>query len=301
VITAAISTDIRAAVAAQLQALGWREDKDYVLVVPRGLIPSFAAVAHNVRVALNEKPDILVVGSTAGADWVRRQTQSLPIVMQASGYPVEAGIANSLARPGKNVTGNSIYAGTGVWGKHLELLRDVKPGIKRVAILWGYVPPAFPVAEIEPCYAEFRSSASALGLSIQIVEVPESERLASVVTAIAAERPDALLISAGLTIGDGWSNVVRLATERGLPTVTDYYIPADATVLRPLLTYSPDPKELWRQAISYVDRILRGANPGDLPIQQPAKFELTVNLRMAKAIRLDVPRMILLRADRVIE
>jgi putative ABC transport system substrate-binding protein len=95
--------------------------------------------------------------------------------------------------------------------------------------------------------------------------------------------------------------VVRLATERGLPTVTDYYIPADATVLRPLLTYSPDPKELWRQAISYVDRILRGANPGDLPIQQPTKFELTVNLRMAKAIRLDVPRMILLRADRVIE
>lgn len=296
-----LSPEERTEWTAQLRALGWRENQDYVIAAYAGGKRDFASLKQNIVGALNEKPDLLIVYSTAGAIEAQRVTKTLPIVMLGSGYPVEAGVANSLARPGKNVTGNSVYAGTGIWGKHLQLLRDFKPSIKRVGILWGYVPPVFPAAEIEPCYAEFRTAASALGLGIQILEVPTVERLPMAVTAIASERPDALLITAFLIGADGWSDVVRLATERRLPTVTDFGYPADAKRLQPLLAYGPEQKTLLRQTIGYVDRILKGAQPGDLPIQLPYKFELIIDLRMAKAIGLKVPRRMLQLADRVIE
>jgi len=296
-----MSPAFRGAVTAQMRELGWREIQDYVIVVPTGFKYDLASVKQNVAGALNEKLDLLVVGSTAGALEAHRLTKTLPIVMHISGYPVEAGVANSLAHPGKNVTGNSIYAGTGIWGKLLELLRDAKPGIRRIGILWGYVPPFFPAAEIEPCYAEFRKSASALGLAIHIVEVRAHENLPSALAAIAAERPDALFISGWLTLGDGWASVVQFAAERKLPIVSDLNLPLDDRRLRPLMTYTADTTDLLLRTIGYVDRILKGANPGELPIQLPSKFDLIVDQRMAKTIGLKVPQLVLLRANRVIE
>lgn len=101
----------------------------------------------------------------------QRLSSTIPIVMWASGYPVEAGVAKSLARPGRNVTGNSIYAGPGVWGKLLQLLRDVKPAVKRIGVLWDYVPPLNPREGVEPCYLELRDAARSLGLTVSIVEI----------------------------------------------------------------------------------------------------------------------------------
>ena len=300
---AASSAEFRKAFAAQMRALGWQEDQGYVVVsLPLSAGPAdMALIPQQVAFLLSQNPDLLIVSSTASALEAHRLTKTIPIVMLTSGYPVEAGLAHSLARPGKNVTGNSIYASTGVWGKLLELLRDSKPSIKRVGILWGYVPPAFPAADLEPIYEEFRRSAKALNLSIHLEKVPAREKLSAALTAVARERPDALLLSGWLTAGAGWSDVVSFTNDKKLPTIADFPATSAQQDPRPLLIYSPQVTDLWRQAIDYVDRILKGAKPGELPIQLPTRFELTVNLSTAKAIGLKLPQSILLRADRVIE
>ena len=300
-ITYPLSPELRGRINALMLSHGWQENKDYVIVQHSGFNPDFANLKQNAAGALSLNPDVVVAGSTAGALELHRLSKSLPVVMHLSGYPGEAGVADSLRRPGKNVTGNSVYAGTGVWGKHLELLRTTKPEVKRVGVLWGYVPPAFPAAEVEPCYAELRSSATALGLSIHIVEVPTHEQLSAATTKIASIRPDALFISGWLTLGKDWPIVIKLAAKRQAPILTDLYFVTEPKSQRPLLAYGADQEALWRQTIAYVDRILRGVLPGELPIQQPTRFELIVNLQTAKAIDVTVPRSILLRADRVIE
>src|SRR6185436_9965213 len=195
---------LRGRITALMQSHGWQEKKDYVIVQHPGFKPDFANLKQNVTGALSLNPDLLVLGSTAGAVEAHRLTKTLPIVMHGSGYPVEAGVAESLRRPGKNVTGNSVYAGTEVFGKHLELLRATKTDVKRVGVLWGYVPPAFPAAEVEPCYAELKKGATALGLSIHIVEVPTHERLLEAMTTIASAQPDALWVSDSVTVGKKW-------------------------------------------------------------------------------------------------
>ena len=182
----------------------------------------------------------------------------------SSGYPVEAGLAQSLARPGRNVTGNSIYAGTGVFGKLLELLREAKPGTNRIGVLWGYVPPAFPQEEIKPVYDVIQRSARALGMKVHIVEVPRLEHIAGALAAVEADQSEGLLITGSFA--------------------------------------SAAPRaELARQTANYVDRILKGASPGEIPIQYPAKFELVINLRTAKAMGLTIPRSLLLRADQIVD
>ena len=297
----ASSPQFREAFIARMRELGWQENHSYVIVAQTVGQVDLAQIPANISFLLNQSLDALVVSSTASALEAHRLTKTLPIVMLASGYPVEAGLAHSLARPGKNVTGNSLYASTGIWGKLLDLLRESKPSIKRVGILWGYVPPAFPAAEIEPVYDEFRRGANALGLSIHIEEVPVRDRLPAALSAVASHRPDALFLPGWLTAGDGWSKVVDFTTDRKLPTISDFHGPSVQQAPKPLLVYAPQMADLWRQTTSYVDRILRGASPAELPIQLPSRFELTVNLSTAKAIGLRLPQSILLRADRVIE
>jgi len=281
-----------------MREYGWRENEDFVFI--NADVPYSATNAEGVRRLVAEKPDLILVYSTADAVTAHRLSETIPIVMITSGYPVEAGVAKSLARPGMNVTGNAIYAGTGVWGKLLELLKDSKPGIKSVGVLWGYVPPAFPRAEVEPCYRDLKRGATALGIDINIFEVTSKDQLAAALDRINAGQSDALLTTAGLLSLD-WAQVMQFVIDRKLPTIMDFIqIPSDKR-MRPLLTYAPSWTSLIKTAFAAVDRILKGANPADLPIQQPSKFELVVNLKMAKAIGLTIPQSILLRADRVIE
>lgn len=285
---------------AAMRALGWRENEDFVFF-DSGVPWDATRSEEAARKVLDGKPDVIVVITTAHAVAAHRLTKTIPIVMFSSGYPVEAGVANSLARPGKNVTGNSIYAGTGIWGKLLELLRDSEPGVKRVGVLWSYVPPAFPVEEIEPCYRDLKRDAGALGMSVQIVEVPAPNRLQSALDEVTAGNPEALLTTAGMWSWEGWTRIMDFAGERRLPTILDWQpLPGDKRP-QPLLAYAPDLVDLRTRTYAYVDRILKGAKPGDLPIQRPAKFVLTVNLRTAKAIGLKLPQSLLLRADQVIE
>jgi ABC transporter substrate binding protein len=153
--------------------LGWREGRDFLLE-KTGIQfgnGSLSDAAQRVAVSM---PDLIVVSSTGYALGAYRATKTIPIVMLSSGYPVEVGLADSLARPGRNVTGNSIYAGTEVWAKLVQLLLEAKPSTRRVSVLWSYIPPLFPKEEIEPCYAELRNAERALGVKVHIVETTKS-------------------------------------------------------------------------------------------------------------------------------
>jgi ABC-type uncharacterized transport system substrate-binding protein len=278
---------------------GWQERREFV-VMESGFKygPEIEqAASRTVKAA----PDLILAATEAYAAAAQRLTTTIPIVMWVSGYPVERGVAHSLARPGKNVTGNSNYAGTGVWGKLLELLRDAKPTIRRVGVLWDYLPPAFQAEIVASVQAEMqRDIARALGVTVHIVDVSTTDRASAAMDEIYAQRPDALLVTAGPILGPVRSLVAQFAIEKRLPLISDGQWPQ--VQAQPLLTYSAPPVVLMRQAAAYVVRILRdGAKPADLPIQQPAKFELVVNLKTAKALGLTIPQSILLRADRVIE
>jgi putative ABC transport system substrate-binding protein len=224
-------------------------------------------------------------------------------MMLTSGYPVEAGVADSLAKPGRNVTGNTMYAETGVWGELLQLLREAKPDVKRVGILWTYVVPAFPKEEIEPGYAELKSAALSLDLELHIVQVANSDQVPAALAEIGEWKPGGLLLTSFLT-GKAMPVVTQFAVDKGLPSITDFDWMHRASP-HPLLCYGALYREygaLYRElvqgAAALIDKILRGANPGDLPIQRPRRFELLVSLKTAKAIGLPV---FLAQADRVIE
>lgn len=282
-----------------MREAGWSEGREFAIVNSEFKYgPQIEAAATRIVAA---KPDLILATTEAYAAAAHRLTKTIPIVMWVSGYPIERGVAMSLARPGKNVTGSANYAGTGVWGKLLELLRDAKPGIKRIGVLWDYLPPAFQAEVVESVQLELRQDvARALDVAVHIVEVKAPDLAPAAMSEIYAGSPDALLATAGPIIGPVRSSVMQFAFEKRLPTISD--APWPQIELQPLLTYSASPVILMRQAAAYVIRILRdGAKPGDLPIQQPAKFELVVNLKTAKAIGLTLPQSILVRADEVIE
>ena len=181
----------------------------------------------------------------------------------------------------------------------LQLLREAKPDIKRVGILWTYIIPAFPKEEIEPAYAELNSAARSLNLELHIVEVANSDQVQTALAEIDEWKPEGLLLMSFLN-NKAKSVVAQFSVDKGLPTIAD----ADWTRFappHPLLCYGPIFRELVQNAAASVDKILRGSSPGDLPIQRPRRFELIVNLKTAKAIGLDLPPVLVARADRVIE
>lgn len=281
-----------------LKEMGWTHGADYVFV--HSGTPWGADIHESARRIVAEQPDVILVITTAFAMAVQRLTRTIPVVMYSSGYPVEAGVAESLARPGMNVTGNTSYAGTGIWGKLLQLLVEAKPGTRRIGLVWDYLPPLFAREEIDFGMTELRADALGLGLELEFAEITAPGDMDAALARLEARRAHALLVTAGPTIGPGVARVMRFAAAARLPTIMDAHLtyPVD---LGPLLAYGAPVAVLTRQSFAYIDRILRGAAPGELPIQQPSRFELVVNLKMARALQLEMPRSILARADRVIE
>jgi putative ABC transport system substrate-binding protein len=285
---------------ADMRALGWIEGQDFIVMQSGIEIGSRSPLDEAAQRVVANKPDLISTNTTAYALALQRATGSIPIVMLTSGYPVEAGVADSLAKPGRNVTGNAIYTETGVWGKMLQLLREAKPDIKRVGILWTYVIPAFPKEEIEPAYAELNSAARSLNLELHIVEVANSDQVQAALAEIDEWKPGGLLLTSSFT-EKARSVVTQFAVDKGLPTIVDFDVWTRFAPPHPLLCYGPIYRELVQTAVASVDKILRGSSPGDLPIQRPRRFELIVNLKTAKAIGIDLPPMLLAQADRVIE
>lgn len=289
----------RSYIAGMLKEFGWVEGRDFnfggsYIEYRTDVVDEYA------NQILGERPDLVFVIGDGHAAAMHRLTATIPIVMWGGGYPVEAGLANSLARPGKNITGNSIYAGTGLWGKLVELLRDAKPGIKRIATLSDYVPPFVSRQVTDMCMDEMRAAARAYRIALHIAEVSGPDEVQAAMAKISASRPDALIATSGPSLGPSQQRVAQFAVDKRLPLIVDFHWPKQI-VPYPMLVYAPPVADLARSAVSYVDKILKGAKPGDLPIQLPARFELVVDMRTAKAIRLKIPQSFMMRADRVIE
>ena len=250
---------------------------------------------------LDAGAEILVTVGTSNATAARSATSSVPIVMLASGFPREAGLVASLARPGGNVTGLSIYSGRELFGKYIELLRELVPSLRELGVFWGYAPPAFPEIETEIAVGEMRSAAKALGINFRVWFNRSNQELEASLAAAGAARLDALFVSAGgpQSVPEGIERISTFCAQRRLPTMCD--VAGLFFASGGLLSYSVDFGELGARGASFVDRILRGARPGELPIEHPTRFELVVNAKRARAIGAKIPQSLLARADRVIE
>jgi putative ABC transport system substrate-binding protein len=242
---------------------------------------------------LAQKVDLIIVAGAITALAAKRCTATVPIVFPALGDPVGIGVVASLSRPGGNLTGVS-FISSELAGKRLELLREVMPGAKRIALLWD--------TRNANAAAESRATVlAATGLGLMVVPLPVSAdaELESALGRLRAARPDALYVAFEGGLVAGYRSYIAQATlESRIALVSGWSSMTDAGGL---LSYAPDIAAMFRRAARYVDRILKGANPAELPIEQPTQFELVVNLRTAKALRIPIPQAVLLRADRVVE
>jgi len=273
-----------------LRDLGYVEGKNVVIEYRsaawnRELLPDLA----DELVRLNVSVIVAVPGAIEAA---RDATKTIPIVVPAMGDPAATGLVASLARPGGNITGTTASYPE-LAGKRVQLLKEAVPKISRVAVIWN------PKNEDEPAqWRETQAAARALGVTAQPLEVTDPKHIADAFAAMNRLRPDALIIFASPLTSAYRPLILELAAKKRLPTMFSLRGEVEAGGL---MSYAPDARDLFRRAATYVDRILKGAKPGDLPIEQPTKFELIVNLKTAKALGITIPPSVLIRADRVIE
>lgn len=238
------------------------------------------------------KVDIIVAGIAQAARAARQATPRTPIIMVAVVDPVGFGLVKALARPGENITGLSNLSPE-LAAKHLELLKQTVPKISRVAVLWNAANPI----EVRLWRAR-QAAARALGLTLISVEVRGPQDFSAALSAMASERPEALhLLGDPLILGHR-SQIVEFAARHRLPIVSDV---SEFTEAGGLMSYGVHLPDLFRTAARFVDRILKGEKPGDLPVEQPIRFILTINLKNARALGLTIPPSVLVLADRVIE
>jgi putative tryptophan/tyrosine transport system substrate-binding protein len=235
---------------------------------------------------------IVTAGSTPATVAAKRATQTIPIVFAASADPLAAGLVKSLAKPGENVTGLSLSS-TELSAKRLALMRELTPKASRVAVL---INPANPVSGAQ--VQELRAGAAALGLQIEPINVRGETEIDAVFAALTKKRPDAmLLLQEPLFLSHRGSMIERMSA-LGVPAMTPW---KEYTQSGALVAYGPNVPDLFRRAASYVARILNGAKPGDLPVEQPTKFELIINLKTAKTLGLTISPSLRLQADELIE
>ncbi|HKO08047.1 MAG TPA: ABC transporter substrate-binding protein [Alphaproteobacteria bacterium] len=274
----------------RLHELGWVENRDVAIEYRwgEGRTERYAELAAEfVRL----KVDVIVTYGTATVQQVKQATASIPIVFALAGDPVGTGLVASLARPGGNVTGLSIQQVDSA-PKRLELLREIVPGVGRLAIMGNVGNPSI-VLEMD----ETRDLAKSLGLETTALEIRRPEDIAPAIAAIKG-KTDALYITGEPMLQINRKNILALAADMRLPTMCNNREWAAAGCL---MSYGPNFPDLFRRAAECVDKILHGAKPAEIPVEQPTKFDLVVNLTTAKALGLKVPPIVLGRADEVIE
>jgi putative ABC transport system substrate-binding protein len=238
------------------------------------------------------QPDIIVTGTTAATVAIQRETRTIPIVFAGVADPVASGIVPRLNEPGGNITGFANYEAT-LGGKWLELLSEIAPGLKRAAMMFN--PDTAPASSLMP---SFETAARSLKVVPITAPVRSDAEIETAIIALGREPGGGLVAMPDAFIGAHRAPIISAAARNTVPAV--YNLSAFARE-GGLLSYGPDLVDNWRRAATYVDRILRGAKPGDLPVQFPTKFEMVVNLKTAKTLGLAVPPSIRLRADEVIE
>jgi len=251
----------------------------------RELLPELAAELVNLKVDV-------IVAVPGSVDAAREATKTIPIIIPALNDPVEEGLVKSLARPGGNITGTG-WSAQGLSGKRLELLKEAAPKLSRAGVLWNPANQGGPRQ-----WQETQSAARKLRVSLQSLEVRDPNDVPKAFAAMMQRRPDALIIIASPITTAYRPLIIEFATKQHIPTM--FATKADVEA-GGLISYAPSLTDSFRRAARYVDKVLKGANPGDLPIEEPAKFELAINLRTAKALKLTIPKTLLLQADQTIE
>ena len=274
-----------------LQELGYIEGKDYVVEYRSadGAASRFPKlVAELVRLQV----DIIVTRGTPAVQAARDATATIPVVMAAIGEPLGVGVVGSLARPGGNITGFSAFV-TELAGKRVELAREMFPGSLRVALLNNMSNPVIP-----PQWEETKKASRLFGIEAVLLDVRSTEDLARAFETALSQRVDVLLVGIDAVTQASRKHIAELAAKHRLPAI---YASREFVDAGGLMTYGVSYPQLYLRAADLVDKILKGAKPGDIPVQQPTKLELIINLNAAKALGLDLPASWLARADEVIE
>jgi putative ABC transport system substrate-binding protein len=273
-----------------LRAAGYVEGRDLSIDWWYGH-GSYNGVEDAVAKAVRNKVDVIVIESTVAALAAHRATHTIPIVMAFVGDPVGVGLVESLAHPGGNVTGVTNMA-TELGPKRLQLLKEAIPSARRIGVLWNPDTPLHSTA-----LAQLRSAAAQLHLELVPVAVHKAEQFGPAFSTLSLSKVDAVMALGDPFMANNGNAVAQLATKARLPLTGDWKLAAKQGVL---ICYWIESTHLFRRSAGYVDKILKGAAPGTLPVEQPIKFQLVVNLKAAKAIGLTIPESVLLQADEVI-
>ena len=274
-----------------MRELGYQDGRN-VQILPPWPNARHAQLADMAAEAVKRESDVIVTYGATATEAARRATRSIPIVMVIGADPVALGIVSNLARPEGNVTGVSTSTQVLIQ-KRVELLKEVLPGMRRLAALWNSSS-AGQTGSLEL----LRRASQQLGVAVQPIDLKDRKGLSGVAELLRGERPDALTALPSTTLVALGHQIVRLADDLRIPAV---YTDAEFVRAGGLISYSADAKAQLRRAAYYVDRILKGARPGELAVEQPTKFELAVNLRTAKTLKLTIPAGVMIRADEVVE
>ncbi len=274
-----------------LRELGYDEGHNVVIEYRsaawnRELLPDLAAELVERRV------DVILAAGPQATLAAREATKTIPIVMIAAGDPVESGLVASLARPGANVTGFSASLPE-LGGKRLELLREAVPRVSRVLVIWN---PDNPATASE--WMETQAAARTLGIKLESVEVRGGKDFAAALPKMLQRRPAAIVMITDTLTQTYREILAEFAVKNHVPAIMAQ---REFAEVGGLMSYGPKTSDLFRRAAGQVDKILKGAKPGDLPVEQPTKFELVINLKTAKALGLTIPQSLLARADQIIE
>jgi putative tryptophan/tyrosine transport system substrate-binding protein len=273
-----------------LQELGWAAGRN-LRIEYRWSVGDAARLYKDAAELVALAPEVILGGVGATAAALQRASRTVPVVMAQGIDPVGNGYVESLARPGGNITG-FIQFEYGLAGKWAELLKEVEPGITRVGVLRE--PGAAAVGQ----WAMIQAVAQSFGAELKPIDLRDASEIESAVTAFARSPNGGLIVAVSAAALTHRELIIRLAAQHRLPAVYAYRV---FVTSGGLITYGPDIASLYRRAAGYVDRILKGEKPADLPVQAPTNYELVINLKTAKALGLDVPGTLLARADEVIE
>jgi len=274
-----------------MRELGYQPGKD--LLVDEGWAEGQAERFPALLAELAQRrPDVIVVASTLGAMAAKANVKTIPVVFVGAADPLDAGLVASYAHPGGNFTGLSRVFGEGLLGKAVQILKGIVPRASRCAVLWNVV------GAVEVRVREAQVALQALGMTALPVEVRDAAGFEAAFARLRAERADSLVVIADPLTLRHRQQVVDLAARERVPAVYEF---AEFARAGGLVAYSASVPALFQRSAVYVDKILRGARPGDLPVEQPTQFELVINLKTARALGLTVPQSMLARADEVIE
>ncbi len=275
-----------------LRELGWVEGHNLVIEY-RSAEGRFDRLPELAAELVRLKVDVIAAAPTPAAMAAKKATATVPIVGVSLTEPVGIGLIESLARPGGNVTGVAYSVGTDIFGKDLELLKEVVPKVRRVAVLSNPDGPVQPLT-----ISNVKAAARALGLELQLVEARGPGDFDGAFATMARERAGALFVVTDPVFIPHRARLTGLAAKNRLPSMFTQRADVEAGGL---ISYGPNFADMYRRAATYVDKILKGAKPADLPVEQPTTFELVINLKTAKALGLTIPPSLLQRADEVIQ